>query len=278
MPVLHSTELIRAPLADVFDAARDVSSFVVPGSRIVPPGVMRGLLDEGDTVCVRNEHRGRLAAPVLRLRITALQRPDHLELLQQRGPRSTLRYRQTFAATGAGTLMTDELWWSSAIWAPFDALVSITPQRRRMLAWLSDRAERVRSGVVRQPPVIVAAAIIDAGKVLAARRREPAWVVGRWELPGGKVDSGEPATEALLRECREELGVTVEIGDRVGADVPIGADDGRLRVWQARLADGTPEPREHEELRWLSAADLDSVEWLPADRALLPHLRRALRR
>ncbi len=63
-----------------------------------------------------------------------------------------------------------------------------------------------------QPDIeVVAAALVDHGRVLAARRVRPADVAGGWELPGGKIDVGESAAEAVVRELREELGCTVEV-------------------------------------------------------------------
>jgi 8-oxo-dGTP diphosphatase len=116
---------------------------------------------------------------------------------------------------------------------------------------------------------VVGAAIVRDGRVLAARRMRPAALVGGWEFPGGKVEAGEQETDALVRECHEELGVPVRVGARLGATV-----DGSIRLvlYAARLAAG-PEPRpleDHDELRWLGADDLDTVAWLPVDRELLP--------
>ena len=74
----------------------------------------------------------------------------------------------------------------------------------------------------RSPRVIVAAVIITDGRVLACERSAPPEVAGRWEFPGGKVEPGETDPQALARECAEELGVRVEVGDRVGPDVPLG--------------------------------------------------------
>jgi 8-oxo-dGTP diphosphatase len=109
--------------------------------------------------------------------------------------------------------------------------------------------------------VVVGAVLRDAGgRVLAARRERPAG----WELPGGKVEPGETEPAALVRELREELGVTVEVGDRIGPDVPMGPDL-LLRAWTAVLTAGEPAALEHAELRWLAEDELDSVAWLPAD-------------
>jgi 8-oxo-dGTP diphosphatase len=124
--------------------------------------------------------------------------------------------------------------------------------------------------------VVVGAAIVDgAGRVLVAQRREPPRLAGFWELPGGKVDPGESDQLALVRECQEELGVTIELLDRIGADLPIGPH-GTLRVWSARVVDGSPRAIEHAELRWVGSGALDDLRWLPADRPLVPHLRALL--
>lgn len=125
--------------------------------------------------------------------------------------------------------------------------------------------------------VIVGTAIVRDGAVLAQQRAYPPELAGLWELPGGRVEPGESDVAAVVRECREELGVPVVVGAVLGPDVPLGGGK-LLRVYLARL-DGTAEPRPHDHaaLRWLTAGQLDSVEWLPADRILLPGLRRALR-
>lgn len=96
-----------------------------------------------------------------------------------------------------------------------------------------------------------------------------------WEVPGGRVEPGETDEEAVVRECMEELGVTVKVGERVGADIPL-REDLVLRVYAAQLIDGEPTAREHRTLRWLAAAELSTVTWLPADEALLPDLRALL--
>jgi 8-oxo-dGTP diphosphatase len=121
--------------------------------------------------------------------------------------------------------------------------------------------------------VVVGAAIVVGDRLLAARRAVPPALAGRWELPGGRVEPGESEAEALRRECAEELGAVVVVAARVGPDLVLS---GRalLRVYAATLAAGSPEPAplEHAELRWVAAAELAGLDWLDADRALLPDL------
>ncbi|NJP89796.1 (deoxy)nucleoside triphosphate pyrophosphohydrolase [Nonomuraea sp. FMUSA5-5] len=113
--------------------------------------------------------------------------------------------------------------------------------------------------------VVVAAVIVaDGGRVLAAQRAQPAALAGGWEFPGGKVDPGESEAAALVRECREELGVEVSVGARVGGDWPL-AEGYVMRVWLCTLASGEPEAREHLALRWLGPGEYYDVEWLGAD-------------
>jgi len=127
------------------------------------------------------------------------------------------------------------------------------------------------------PRVIVGAAIIAAGRVLACARAAPPEVAGRWAFPGGKVEPGERDEAALARECFEELGVRVRVGREVGLDVPMSHGWAVLRVYEAELMDGD-EPRlvEHQDLRWLAADELDSVAWLPADEPIVAALRPVL--
>jgi 8-oxo-dGTP diphosphatase len=125
----------------------------------------------------------------------------------------------------------------------------------------------------RSPRVIVAAVIITDGRVLACERSAPPEVAGRWEFPGGKVEPGESDQQALARECAEELGVRVEVGDRVGPDVPLARGRAVLRVFAVRLLQGdTPQALEHTSMRWLAADELDSVPWLPADQPIVAEL------
>jgi 8-oxo-dGTP diphosphatase len=119
--------------------------------------------------------------------------------------------------------------------------------------------------------VVVGAAIVRGGRVLAARRMAPASAAGRWEFPGGKVEPGETEAESLVREIVEELGVRVTVLGWLAGEQPIGARY-VLRVGLASLDDGEPTPTEHDQVRWLSADELDDVDWLDGDRPFLAEL------
>ncbi|MFG1703954.1 (deoxy)nucleoside triphosphate pyrophosphohydrolase [Nonomuraea sp. M3C6] len=127
--------------------------------------------------------------------------------------------------------------------------------------------------------IVVVAAVIVApgGRVLAAQRAEPASLAGGWEFPGGKVDPGESEVAALVRECREELGVQVAVGARVGGDWPL-SEGYVLRVWLCSLASGTPEAKEHLSLRWLGPGEYYDVEWLAGDLPIMKTVENLLQR
>lgn len=126
------------------------------------------------------------------------------------------------------------------------------------------------------PLIIVGAAIIADRRVLGCERAEPPAAAGRWEFPGGKVEPGEDELDALVRECEEELGVKVTLGDRVGPEVPVAHGWAVLRVWLATLAHGEPQALEHRSLRWLAVNELHSVPWLPADAPIVDELAKIL--
>ncbi|MEV6191495.1 (deoxy)nucleoside triphosphate pyrophosphohydrolase [Streptomyces sp. NPDC051920] len=126
--------------------------------------------------------------------------------------------------------------------------------------------------------VVVAGALVRAGRLLAARRSAPPDLAGRWELPGGKVEPGETPEHALVRELREELGIDTRASERVPGEWPLKPGY-VLVVWAARLLPGSPEPQplqDHDELRWLGSEEIWDVDWLdqdvPAVKSALPWL------
>jgi 8-oxo-dGTP diphosphatase len=120
--------------------------------------------------------------------------------------------------------------------------------------------------------LVAAVALIDAdGRVLIAQRPEGKQLAGRWEFPGGKVEPDESPEAALVREIAEELGVEIELTQWLDGAAPIGSTH-MLTVALARIVAGDPEPTEHDRIRWLTAAELDDVDWLEPDRPFLPEL------
>jgi mutator protein MutT len=119
--------------------------------------------------------------------------------------------------------------------------------------------------------VVVGAAVVRRGAVLAARRTSPPEAAGRWELPGGKVEPGETPEVAVVRELAEELGCTVAVTGWLDGQARIRPGL-VLTVALARIVEGEPEPVEHDEVRWLTAARLHDVDWLEPDRPFLPAL------
>ncbi|MDN5857244.1 MAG: NUDIX domain-containing protein [Pseudonocardia sp.] len=124
--------------------------------------------------------------------------------------------------------------------------------------------------------IVVGAALLRNGRLLVAQRKRPPELAGQWELPGGRVEAGESEPEALVRECREELGADVRVTGRLGPDLPLAG--GVLRVHTTTLAAGSAEPAalEHSAVCWIGPDELDALAWVAADRALVPHLRTLL--
>lgn len=119
---------------------------------------------------------------------------------------------------------------------------------------------------------VVAGAVFRDGRVLLAQRTRPPELAGRWELPGGKIEPGESAEQALVRELREELGIEVRGADRFGPPVHLRSDL-VMCAYRVELVSGEPRPLEHAALRWVDAEELDWMDLVAADRAWLPALR-----
>ena len=119
---------------------------------------------------------------------------------------------------------------------------------------------------------MVAAIILDGGRVLATRRGYGAWR-GWWEFPGGKVQTGEANEDALVREIKEELDTAIAI-DRFHTTVEYDYPDFHLTMhcYLCHLPDGRYTLKEHSDARWLTADTINTVQWLPADEGLVASL------
>ncbi len=123
---------------------------------------------------------------------------------------------------------------------------------------------------------VVAAIIRDGCHIFATQRGYGAFKDG-WEFPGGKVESDETPEQALKREIEEELETEIEVGDYL-ATIEYDYPEFHLsmRCYWAKIIEGKPILREHEAARWLTADELDSVAWLPADITIIDLIRKEL--
>lgn len=123
--------------------------------------------------------------------------------------------------------------------------------------------------------LVVAAAVRRGDSVLIAARSYPPELAGRWEFPGGSVEPGESPEQALVRECREELDLTVIPVARLQPQVPL-AGGRALRLYGCLSVGSAPVAREHQGLRWVRAGQLGDLDWVSADVVLVPGVRRWL--
>ena len=120
----------------------------------------------------------------------------------------------------------------------------------------------------------VVAGLIRRGDQILVQQRNPGGTRGLlWEFPGGKVDPGETDSQALARECREELDVTVEVG-ALAAETEHAYEDltVHLVLFECALRDGEPRNLSANAIRWVRIADLPSLQFLPADVPLVERL------
>ena len=123
---------------------------------------------------------------------------------------------------------------------------------------------------------VVAALIFRGDRFMICQRPPHKGSELLWEFVGGKVEAGETGRDALVRECREELGITVSVGEVFAETVHEYPDiTVHLTVYRAGIISGEPELLEHIDLKWILPEEVDLYDFCPADRHLLP-LRRSL--
>ena len=121
---------------------------------------------------------------------------------------------------------------------------------------------------------VVAALIWDENRFLACQRPGHKARGLLWEFVGGKIEPGETREQALIRECQEELAVSVEVRDvfmevdHVYPDLTV-----HLTLFNASIAEGIPQKIEHNDLRWITVEEIDQYEFCPADEEILRRLK-----
>lgn len=121
---------------------------------------------------------------------------------------------------------------------------------------------------------VVAALIWDGDRFMACQRPAHKARGLLWEFVGGKVEPGETKEEALVRECREELGVTIAVGnvfmevDHVYPDLTV-----HLTLFHARIMEGVPQKLEHNDIQWITIEEIDQFAFCPADEEILKKLK-----
>ncbi|MBQ8177754.1 MAG: (deoxy)nucleoside triphosphate pyrophosphohydrolase [Clostridia bacterium] len=122
---------------------------------------------------------------------------------------------------------------------------------------------------------VVAALIWDKDKFLICKRPANKARALLWEFVGGKVEKGESKEQALVRECKEELDITLSVGDvftevtHVYPDITV-----HLTLFNATILDGTPTLIEHADLKWILPSEIPEYEFCPADKEILELLQR----
>ena len=121
---------------------------------------------------------------------------------------------------------------------------------------------------------VVAALIWDQDKFMICQRSAHKARGLLWEFVGGKVEPGETKEQALIRECREELAVTLDVGN-VFMDVVHEYPDltVHLTLFCASIREGTPQKLEHNDIRWITIGEIDQYDFCPADEVILRRLK-----
>lgn len=124
------------------------------------------------------------------------------------------------------------------------------------------------------PVVVAAAVLIEGGRVLLTRRGDGKHLAGMWEFPGGKLEAGESPEEAVVRECREECGIEIEVGDIL--DVTHHRYPGKdvlLLFYRCTLRAGKVRHLQVADHAWVEPDELDDYALPPADARIIRRIR-----
>ena len=123
---------------------------------------------------------------------------------------------------------------------------------------------------------VVAAVIFDENKILVSQR-DGGDMAGRWEFPGGKIETGETHEQALKREIMEELGIIISVNSfllTIEYDYP--EFHLVMHCYQCAILFGAPRLLTHSAVKWISPQELDNIDWLPADIQVVDYLKKHL--
>lgn len=122
---------------------------------------------------------------------------------------------------------------------------------------------------------VVAALIWDNNRFMICQRPAHKARALLWEFVGGKVEPSETKEQALIRECQEELAITLSIGD-IFMDVVHEYPDItiRLTLFNATIADGIPQKLEHNDIRWITTTEISNYDFCPADKEILETIKK----
>ena len=117
---------------------------------------------------------------------------------------------------------------------------------------------------------VVAALIWDKDKFMICQRSVHKARGLLWEFVGGKVEPGETKAQALIRECQEELAITLSVGD-IFIDVMHEYPDitVHLTLFNATIVEGVPQKIEHNDIKWITPGEIPAYEFCPADKEIL---------
>ena len=120
---------------------------------------------------------------------------------------------------------------------------------------------------------VTAAVMVNDGMLLIAKRKPTGRLPNLWELPGGKVEPDETPEECLQREIKEEFDINVSVGEYLGSNTHT-YDFGTIELMAYRTIweDGDLILKDHEEIRWVFAHELDQFDFAPADTAFVEKL------
>lgn len=123
---------------------------------------------------------------------------------------------------------------------------------------------------------VVAAIIKKENKILATKRGYGEFI-NMWEFPGGKIEADESQKEALIREIKEELDCTIKPTKfALNLEYQYPTFYLKMACFEAVITEGTPRLLVHNDARWLTREELDSVNWIPADLQIIDYLKKTM--